>query len=141
MTQVPTTSRSIPLPGVLAVAAVVLALGLLFTAPRTAADLGSAPPPATAREHPRTSTDGLAGESISPAFCRHASLPPREEALRQSHAAPRGVDSRPNEPGVLLVPKGGMCGNQLPAWLGLFRGRLPAAARPSLHVLFCTWLA
>jgi hypothetical protein len=140
MTQVPTTFRSIPLPGVLAVAAVVLALGLLSAAPCTAAAAGSAPTPATAVEHPRTSTDGLAGEPVSPVLCRQASLP-SGEALRQSHATPRGVGSRPTAPGVLLVPRGGTSGNDLPAWLGLFRGRLPAAARPSLHVLFCTWLA
>jgi hypothetical protein len=140
MTQVPTTSRSIPLPGVLVVAAVVLALGLLFAAPYTAAEVGLAPTPATAPEHPQTSTDGLAEEPVSPAFCWHASLL-SGEALRQRHATPRGVDSRPTESGVLLVPKGGASGNELPAWLGLFRGRLPAASRPSLHVLFCTWLA
>src|SRR5215510_9236107 len=103
MTQVPTTSRSILLPGVLAVAAVVLVLGLLFPAPCTAAEVGSAPTPATVHVHPRTSTDGLAGESVSPAFRRHASLP-SGEALRQGHATPRGVGSRLTEPGVLLVP-------------------------------------
>src|SRR5437870_3095519 len=86
MTQVPTISRSIPLPGVLAVAAVVLALALLFAAPCTGPEVGSAPTPATAREHPRTSTDGLAGGPVLPAFCRHASLP-SGEALRQGHAA------------------------------------------------------
>src|SRR5262245_227179 len=139
MAQFPTYSRSMSLPGVVALAA-VLALGCLFAAPCLAAEAGAAPTPPTACEHPRSSVDILPGEPLSPGFSRHASLP-SEHALRHRQAIPRRVDSRPTEPGVLLVPRGATSGNELAAWLGLFRGRLPAAARPSLHVLFCTWLA
>jgi hypothetical protein len=140
MVQAPTTFRSIPLSGVISATAVVLALGLLLAAPCTAAAVGSATAPATAVEYPGTMTDDLASETVSPAFCRHVSLP-SGEALPQSHATPRSVDSRPTAPGVLLVSRGGVSGNDPPAGLGLFRGRLQAASRPSLHVLFCTWLA
>ena len=141
MIQVPTTSRSSPLPGVLAGgAAVVLALGLLFVGLCLPAAAGSPPAQAPPREQPQTSTDGLAGEPVAPAFCRHGSLP-SGETLRHDHATRRGVDSRHAQPGVPLVPRGGTPGIELPPWLALFRGRLPAAARPSLHVLNCTWLA
>jgi hypothetical protein len=140
MTQAPTTFRSILLPGVLARAAVVLALGLLFLGPCRPAAADSLPALAPARESPRTSTDGLAGEPVSPAFCRHGSLP-SGEAVRHDHATHRGLASRHAQPGVLLVSRGGTPGIELPDRLALFPGRLPAAARPALHVLFCTWLA
>ncbi len=140
MTWLPTTSRSLPLAGVLAVAAVVLAVGLLFASPSPAAAVGLASLPTTADESPPSSPDSPAGEPASSAFCRRASLP-SGEAWRQSHATPRSVDSRSTEFGVLLVPKGGASSTAFPACLDRFRGRLPLAAHPSLHVLFCTWLA
>src|SRR5262249_51354035 len=127
MTQTPASSRPIPPPGVLAVA--VLALGLLCAAPSLAAP-ASPPPPA----------DDLAAEPVPSAFCRPGSLP-AGEALRHDHPTRGGLDWRPTPPGVLLVPRGGTPRIELPAWLAPFRGRLPSPVRPSLHVLFCTWLA
>src|SRR4051812_42979780 len=99
MAQVPTTSRSSPLPGILAAAAVVLALGLLCAAPCLAAAAGSPPALASAPEQPRAPADDGAGEPVPPAFCRHGA-PPSGEALRQDHAAQRAVDARHAQPGA-----------------------------------------
>jgi hypothetical protein len=132
MTQVPPTSRSILLPGVLA-GAVVLVLGLLALGPRQPA--ADSPTP----ERP-TSTSHLAGEPSSPALGRHGSLPPGQ-AWRHNHATHRGVDLRHAQPGIFLVPRGGTPRTELPDWLAHFRGRRPPSAHPPLHVLFCTWLA
>jgi hypothetical protein len=140
MTRVPATFRSISLPGVFAAAAVVLVLGLLSAAPCLAAEAGTPPTPTTSCLQPRASADDRAGEAAPSVACRHES-PPSGEALRQNHATDRGVVSRHTEPGLRLVPRPGTAGVELPAWLALFRGRLPAAARPLLHVLYCTWLA
>jgi hypothetical protein len=130
MTRAQATSRSIFLPGVLAAAVVALALALLAVAPGPAAEDG---PPALP-------TASLAGEATPPSAGR-PEPPPAHKALRQSHAPDHGVGSRHAGPGVLLVPRRGPTVAELPPSLAPFRGRRPAATRPLLHVLFCTWLA
>jgi hypothetical protein len=135
MTRAPITSRSILLPSVLVGAAVVLALAQLFAAPSREAAAASLP----TKAQPQTSTDGVVDEPVSPVFCPPLPLP-LSEALRDNHATHRGVDSRHARPGVLLVPRGVTPGIEVHAWQALFRRQLPAAARPPLHLLFCTWL-
>src|SRR3954453_5018438 len=100
MNQVPTTFRSIFLPGVLAAAAVFLALGLFFVGPCLAATAEWPTAPAPTHEQSPASTDYQADKPVPSAFCRHGSLP-SGEALRQDHATLRDLDSRHAEPGVL----------------------------------------
>ncbi len=130
MTQHPPTSRSIPLPGLLA--GVVLVLGLLSLGVGLWA--GSPTP-----DQSPTCTGFVSGEPVSPALSRPVSPPPGE-ALRHSHVPHGSVDLHA-QPGVLPVARGGTPRTTLPDWLAVFRGRRPPCAHPSLHVLFCTWLA
>jgi hypothetical protein len=125
MIQIPNTTRSNFLLGVLAVTAVVLALGLGAVVPCMAAQAG--PPPARA------------GEFNTPAFCQ-CTVPLSGEALCRNQPTNRGVDSRHSETGTLRVFESGTIGINLLSWLTLLCGRLPAAAPLPLHVLFCTWL-
>jgi hypothetical protein len=124
MKRIPAIFRLISLPGVLAAAAVALVLILFSVAPCPATEAGT----------PSTSPTG-------PSVARRHESPPASAALRQNHATNQAVGSRHAGPGVLLVPRPGTGGVELPARLALFRGRLPAPAHPLLHVLFCTWLA
>src|SRR5262245_54529091 len=109
MTRAPASFRSIALPGVLAAAAVALALGLLSAVPSPAS--GAAP------ERPQASPDDRA-------FCRHG-LPPSGEALHRAHATDRSVGPRHAEPVALLLPRPGTAGARLTSWLTLLRGGLP----------------
>jgi hypothetical protein len=137
MRQVPTTSRSILLNGVLAAAVVALASGLLSVAPCRTVE-AAAPVGAGAQEQPVAPGAEPERSSAAPSFCRHPSPPPGE-ALARGHAAQRVVDSRPAPLASLFLGEGGVPGISFSSRPAL-RGRLHSSARPALHVLFCTWL-
>jgi len=115
-----------------------LVLGFSFSSPgktRTEAGIPSgALFPAGTQQ---TSNDSPADE---PGLCRCASVP-GPAALLKEQSGRTGVELGKSKFSLSLVPKPRSLRGQLPGWLPHFGVRRPAYAHPSLHVLFCTWLA
>jgi hypothetical protein len=125
--------------GMFAGAAVVVALVLLSAIPCQPPQSEPDSDPTDLHKQQRVATTGQPDEFASPALSPHA-FPCSGELWRRGTAGTWGVDPRHPESGVLSVPGAASGGFKLSPRLALFRGRLPASAHPSLHVLLCTWL-
>jgi hypothetical protein len=90
---------------------------------------------------PGTSADGEQGPSArrGPAVCQ-GSPSQAPEGLRQERPSP-GVKLRPTPPAFALSAARPCPKDQAPDWLCPSRARRTTFPKPSLQLLFCTWLA
>lgn len=124
---------------VLDVVGCVVLTSLLIAQVLGCTDLDAASQPSEAfGETPATLVDRTVAVALQ-SLTRHT-LPPLDERVSRNSARVRGVEWRPSSSSDLIPPLSGM--TSLGALPRLVRGPegVLASLRPSLRILFCTWL-